>query len=102
MGRINTRLKIQKWLSCFLRHEPHLLEFEQTSYYAQSSIEVKYKVIANVTSLVIWLQSLPQELQIPLTTTLNLRCDNIEATYLVANIVFHAQTKHIKIDFHFV
>ncbi|KAD7478433.1 hypothetical protein E3N88_01569 [Mikania micrantha] len=39
---------------------------------------------------------------VPIRTTPVLWCDNLGATYLSANPIFHARTKHIEIDFHFV
>jgi hypothetical protein len=43
-----------------------------------------------------------RDLDLYLPSLPTLRCNNIEATYLSANSAFHARTKHIEIDFHFV
>jgi histone deacetylase 1/2 len=48
-----------------------------------------------------WLQTLLDELGVAQSKTAVLWCDNIGATYLSANPVFHARTKHIEVD-HFV
>ncbi|XP_020694719.1 uncharacterized protein LOC110108431 [Dendrobium catenatum] len=68
----------------------------------KSSTEAEYRALAAALSDVIWLRRLLLDFQIPLDKPTTIFCDNASALSLAQNPVFHAQTKHIEIDHHFL
>ncbi|GKC78620.1 gag/pol polyprotein [Tanacetum coccineum] len=65
-------------------------------------LEVEYKAHADTVSKLTWLQALLNELGIHSSSTPILWCDNLGATYLSANPIFHARIKQMEMDYHFV
>lgn len=69
---------------------------------SRSSTEAEYRALAHATLEVMWIQSLLSELQIKLSTTPIIWCDNQGAIALAYNLVYHAKTKHVELDIHFI
>lgn len=69
---------------------------------ARSSTESEYLAVANASAELRWICNLLTELHIPIPAAPIIYCDNIGATYLCVNPVFHSRMKHIALDYHFV
>ena len=69
---------------------------------ARSTTEAEYRAVATAAAELNWVTNLLKELNVNSTVIPTIYCDNIGATYLCANPVFHSRMKHIAIDFHFV
>jgi hypothetical protein len=67
-----------------------------------SSTEVEYNALANATAEIILIQTLLTKLRVSHPPVVSLWCDNLGDTYLSANPVFHARTKHAEVDYHFL
>ena len=69
---------------------------------APSSTEVKYHAIMAAAAKLQWVKSLLSELLALVRLPPTLFSDNLGATYLSANPVFHSRMKHLVIDYYFV
>jgi len=67
-----------------------------------STTEVEYKTAALAAQECIWLQRLANDLHLPIIKPTTLFGDNQSALKLTNNPVFHARTKHIEIEHHFI
>jgi hypothetical protein len=69
---------------------------------SRSSTEAEYRAMANTAAKLTWLTFLLKDLHIPLASPPILYCDNISSLHMTINPVFHARSKHIELDYHFV
>lgn len=69
---------------------------------ARSSTEAEYRALAIAAAEITWLCKLFRDLRVPLRQCPTLWVDNQSSMAIATNPVFHARTKHIEVDYHFV
>ncbi|KAG9444818.1 hypothetical protein H6P81_016158 [Aristolochia fimbriata] len=69
---------------------------------ARSSAEAEYRALAIAAAEVTWVLQLFKELKVFVSSPPVIWCDNLSATYIAANLVFHGRVKHVELDYHFI
>lgn len=69
---------------------------------SRSSTEAEYRAIANAAAEAQWVRHLLSELKVLSTAPSTLHCDNLGATFVCKNLIFHSRMKHLALDYFFV
>ncbi|KAB2615774.1 hypothetical protein D8674_022362 [Pyrus ussuriensis x Pyrus communis] len=75
---------------------------KKQSTVARSSTEAEYRSLAHTAAEVTWICKVLKDFGFPLSHKPTIWCDNISTLSLASNPVFHARTKHIEIDYHYI
>lgn len=66
------------------------------------SAEAEYRSMTTTVAKLVWLQRLLKELGAQARLLMDLHCDNKAAMEIASNPMYHARTKQIEIDCHFI
>ncbi|CAN6716351.1 unnamed protein product [Malus baccata var. baccata] len=102
------------WVGCMFDHRStsgyciylgrNLISWSAKKQYtvAHSSTEAEYHSLAHTTAELTWICKIFIDVVFQLTTIPTLWCDNVSAISLALNPVFHARTKYVEIDYHYI
>ena len=86
----------------YLGYNPITWNAKKQDTVSRSSTKSEYHALASTAAELCWLRQVFKDLGIFLPTAPNLWCDNVSALAIAFNPVFHARTKHLEVDYHFV
>ena len=69
---------------------------------SRSSTEAKYQSLASSAAEITRLTFLLHDIGIQLCEPSQFLCDNLSALHMTVHLVFHAWSKHIELDYHFI
>ena len=75
---------------------------KKQSVVTRLSAEGEYRALASASAEITWIQSLFKELHIECTSLPTNWCDNVSATELAKNLVYHSRIKHVELAIHFI
>lgn len=76
--------------------------FHKQNVVAHSSTESKFRALALVTSKLVWIHNLLTEIGFSLPYCPIIWCDNMGASALASNPIFHSHIKHLELNLHFL
>ena len=86
----------------YLGYNPITWSAKKQDTISRSSTESEYRALATTAAELYWLRQVLRDLGVFLPVPPKLWCDNVSALAIASNPVFHARTKHIEVDYHFV
>nr|KYP72410.1 Copia protein [Cajanus cajan] len=101
VGYPTTRRSITGYCT-FLGGNPILWCAKKQHTVSYCSTKTEYRAMANTIAELTWLTFILKDLHISLASPPILYCYNISALHMTINPVFHACSKHIELDYHFV
>lgn len=69
---------------------------------SRSSTELEHRAMSHVTTKIMWIFHILNEVGLEALTLAKLFCDNQAVLHVGYNPVFHERTKHIEVDCHFI
>ena len=86
----------------YLGRNPVSWSSKKQNTIARSSTEAEYRTVASTAAELNWVCFILTDLGVQLKTIPVIYCDNVGATQLCSNPIFHSRMKHVAIDFHFI
>ena len=86
----------------YLGYNPITGSAKMQDTFSHSSTKSYYRALATTANELSWLRQVLKDLGVFLPTPPKLWCDNVSALDIASNPVFHACTKHVEVDYHFV